>query len=128
MERAVWDEGRFSVGDAIMDSQHSSIIYMINDLVSATEDSAEQEVRFALSSLNQYAVSHLLTEEELLKDRGYPELESHKVLHREYSEKISQFMSEQIIDKGTVLTFLVNWWSQHILVEDMAYKEFIRNK
>jgi hemerythrin-like metal-binding protein len=63
---------------------------------------------------------------------AFPDLERHKKLHFEYIEKTSDLNLSFILKKpdisNEIMEFLVFWWKNHILIEDMKIKEFLISK
>ncbi len=124
----------YSVGAPLMDQHHQSIIALINQLIEHYSEGesggSKQRIGEILIQLNQYADTHLKTEEELLEVAGYAELEAHRLLHEKYRRMISSFYEFEP-NAGTVGEFIVQlreWWYSHILKEDMAYKPFVESR
>jgi len=131
MENINWSED-FSVGDNSIDEQHKKIISLINQLIEYHTDSANREIiAKVMNELVEYSQFHLNYEEKLLEELQYPELSQHKELHLKYLNGVSDLSSEiwgfdhkEITHR--VLKFLKEWWSNHILKEDMQYKAFLK--
>lgn len=128
MEKIIWDSEQFSVGHEDMDAQHSNIIRLINELIDSENGAPDRETfTFTLMQLSQYAVSHLDAEEQLLRDKGYADLESHISHHGLYKSGVAALSEEA--DRGdttVVIAFLMEWWCNHILTEDMKYKPLFK--
>jgi hemerythrin len=92
-----------------------------------------------LGNLEQYALSHFLIEERIMEENDYPDLENHRVFHDKFTDKILEikklFQDEYVINDEskldelitTILTFLESWLINHIMVQDMDYKPFIKH-
>jgi hemerythrin len=132
METIQWSP-RYSVGVGKIDEQHKRIILMINRLVKANEATTSSEIISDLiTQMTQYAQEHLKTEENLMAEYGYPLLGQHKQYHINYRKKIVDLCKAVPLGVSVVpevmLNFLVQWWQNHILHEDMAYKPFFNEK
>lgn len=68
-----------------------------------------------------------------MKKYGYPDLDSHTEANKDFMTVLERF-SESVATgekyKGSqlVLDFLNDWWTNHMLVEDMKYKDFFKEK
>ncbi|MBA4384693.1 MAG: hypothetical protein C0410_08150 [Anaerolinea sp.] len=125
---------RFSVGIKELDNQHQRLINLINRLilVSATNSIHSEIIKSILEEMTTYAQVHFKTEERLMETYEFPEIKEHKKRHLDFQIKTMDLYEE--IEQSTEQTaevlynFLADWWSQHILQEDMAYKDFFIDK
>jgi len=127
-----WNES-YSVGNADMDEQHKKLIEIINKLFKSFKDGNAQKILDEiLQEMIDYANFHLNSEEKLLFKYDYPEKEIHENLHREFRDKTSEM--KELINSNSkdahykLIEYLKNWWTNHILVEDMKYSNFLQNK
>ena len=132
VEQIIWTED-FSVGVARIDEQHKRLIGMINRLISAPQARARSEtISDLLNDMTSYAQEHFATEEALMRQYNYPQLEEHVAQHRTFREKTVGFCSAAILDAPglpeAMLYYLRNWLVDHILNSDMAFKPFFREQ
>ncbi len=127
-----WNES-YSVGNAEMDEQHKKLIEIINKLFKSFKDGNAQKILDEiLQEMIDYANFHLNSEEKLLFKYDYPEKDAHENLHREFRDKTSEM--KELINSNSkdahykLIEYLKNWWTNHILVEDMKYSSFLQNK
>lgn len=128
MEKIIWSE-KFSVGNAKFDQQHRAIIDLINQLIELQEKPFDKTaVREINSDLVKYGMEHLMDEENLLQEHDYPDFIKHKHEHMLYVKKTTKFLKNTIdLNEETlsqIVEFLADWWTHHILDEDMKYKPF----
>lgn len=128
MEKINLDDS-FSVGVKQLDEQHRQIIRMINKLIDTNNVSVDSElISETLTEMMQYASDHFKTEEHLLTEYKYPDYKSHKDHHIEFRKNTANFSMDTLKYKRTVpveiLTYLKEWWVDHILKIDMKYKAF----
>jgi len=126
-----WNES-YSVSNTEMDMQHKKLISIINKLFDSFKDgnaaSMSEEI---LNEMIEYANYHLKSEEELLQKYNYPEIENHEKIHQSFRDKIidlKALLSNK--SKSThyeLIDYLKKWWTNHILVEDMKYSNFLKN-
>lgn len=127
-----WNDS-YSVGNAEMDEQHKKLIGIINKLFkSFKEGNAEKILSEILNEMVDYANFHLNSEEKLLFKHDFPEKESHEAIHQEFRDKIYELKSTiRKKDEGVhykLIEYLKDWWTNHILVEDMKYSKFLAQK
>lgn len=130
MEQIAWTED-FSVGVVIIDEQHKQLIALVNRLIAKPQTTTKSEaISDLLSDMTNYAIEHFATEEELLRQHNYPHLEEHVAQHRAFRKQIVDFcmatMSNVATVPETMLHYLRDWFVEHILKSDMAYKPFFR--
>lgn len=123
----------YSVGVSILDEQHKSIIRMVNKIHAyITSGASSEEISEILNQMTQYAMNHFRTEEDYMKLFEYPEFELHRKEHMEYWKKTALFANEAMSGNkevlGDILSFLIDWWMDHILRTDLRYKEFFQEK
>lgn len=128
MEKIIWDEG-FSVGVRHLDKQHQQIVILVNTLIEMNDTEVDSEIiSDTLTKMTQFANDHLKTEERYMLEYGYPGYSIQKKQHQEFKRKTVDFCMETMAHKVTVPTeifsYLKLWWTNHILTEDMKYKEF----
>lgn len=129
-QKMEWND-KYNTGVKRFDIQHRGLFDRINTIIedyneNADDDSFMLHVRY----LMVYADNHLVDEEEVMMAQYYPHFSEHKKLHDEFREKSKEFMRLFDIghlEKERFIEFLIQWWSGHILNEDMDYKDQFPN-
>lgn len=128
----VWDE-KYSVGVRELDSQHKTLVDMLNELFEAMQASKANDVIGGIvKRLVDYTKTHFATEERYMQQHGYPDLASQKAEHAKFAEQVMAFKND--FDSGkvsisvTVTSFLKNWLVQHISGSDKKYAPFFASK
>ncbi len=126
-----WKES-FSVSNKDIDEQHKKLFEIgqrIYDSIASMSDyDRYDEIMEIFSELNEYVKYHFDFEEKLLEECGYSKLETQKMEHhffvkkleREAGKDIDAYQKESLI---RLINFVADWIVQHILKEDMAYKD-----
>jgi hemerythrin-like metal-binding protein len=133
MEPVQWSE-KFSVGVRELDEQHQQLIKLLNLLISTqgTANTRSETISDTLMAMTHYAQAHFKAEERLMEAYGFPGLEEQKIQHRDFRKKTVAFSTATYygIDQvpEALLEYLVEWWVQHILEDDMAYRSFFKDK
>jgi hemerythrin len=116
----------YSVGVLKIDSQHTLLFAILNDLHAALlKGQAQNLTSSMLHQLAEYTQSHFSTEEAMMVAANYPGLADHKLKHRELVKQVDDYVL--LYDKGEItlnvqlLNFLRDWLTNHIQKVDMAY-------
>lgn len=126
-----WND-QFSVGNLHIDEQHAILIDTINQLASAESLHNHHCVLMIIDELASYAAFHFDYEERLMESAGYPELEEHRIIHSAFVRWVAE-LRDDYVSFGkrplgeSVLGYLRDWLSHHILGEDQRYRPFIQD-
>ena len=132
MDKIEWSD-KFSVGVKLFDDQHRQLVGMINKLIDTpglrTNSAIVTEM---LAAMIEYATTHFESEEQLMKEHDYPGLERQRTEHSEFIAKTAEFCAEGRMQVDgipeSILIYLREWWINHILIDDMRYKQFFDDK
>jgi hemerythrin-like metal-binding protein len=133
MEQICWKR-EYSVGVEKFDCQHRRLFEITNKLIGHVGKSPKDPglVSETLTEMINYAREHFTDEEVLMKEYGYPEIESQKKQHDYFinttAELAVSFMDNRNTTAGEIAEFLKLWLTTHILKSDMKYKEFFKAK
>ncbi|CAA7624697.1 Bacteriohemerythrin [Magnetospirillum sp. LM-5] len=130
MAMLTWDEA-YSVGSAILDSDHRIIFSLLAQLNDATDtDQSREVVGSVLKVLAEYAEHHFRREEAIMRRANYPLAEQHEQLHHDLEKKVTQICErwragERDALSADVQSLLKNWLTDHILEDDKAYGPWV---
>lgn len=123
----VWDLAVYSVGIKEIDRQHSILAELINRLDYGVKHKISKEtMEDIVNYLADYTVFHFGYEEKLMKDNHWSQLESHKIVHTAFVNKVQMYQN-QLKTKDvhevaeSILEFLKDWLLDHILKTDKQY-------
>ena len=127
-----WSES-LSVGIGSIDSQHKTLIDLINELHKHMHSgSAKKAVGQALGKLIDYTATHFQYEEKLFAKHDYEKQNEHKEIHRKlvaqvvgFQEKFKKGEEDVSLD---LMEFLKDWLIDHIKVTDKKYSPLLRSK
>ncbi len=121
-------ENRFALNVPAMDADHQKLVSMISSLYdSMKKGESKQVVSRLVTELNNYASTHFENEEKMLANSNSPEVLLQKEQHVKFLNKIGEFKAS--VDSGKLntsvemLTFLNNWFLNHIMMVDIKYKK-----
>ncbi len=127
--RIVWGP-QYELDILVIDQQHKRIVEFINALDSLVgKPDAYLGVARILYDLVDYTESHFSFEEALMERAGYKELDDHHQVHRQFTQRIESLLRST--EKGedvaeALLQLLEKWLLHHILEEDRAYADEVR--
>lgn len=125
-----WNDA-YSVGSAILDSDHRIIFSLLAQLHDATDtDQSREVVGSVLKILAEYAEHHFRREEAIMRQAGYPLAGQHEHLHRQMEQKVATICDrwragERNALSDEVQSLLKNWLTDHILEDDKAYGPWV---
>jgi len=123
----------YCTGIDVIDKQHRHLFEVgarIFDLAEMDDGFDHyDEIMDVLAELKDYTEYHFGYEEKLMQEHGYENYEQHRIQHYFVIKKIDKFQAGDIDEKQkeTVLKlaeFISDWITNHILKEDMKYKDF----
>ncbi len=124
---------KFETSLTTIDDHHKKLVSMVNHLHRAMKmKSGNKEAGKILDELAKYTVYHFNYEEKLFDEYGYKEKNDHKMIHEDLVTKVVNFQNEfnagDAVLSIDLMQFLTDWLKNHILVTDMAYVTFFKEK
>jgi hemerythrin len=122
-----------SVGVQAMDDQHGILMDTMNELHSALARGCERkQVDEHLKRLVEFSRLHFVCEEQLLERHAFPGLavhrEAHQDLLRQIKETVEKVEHTEGVEAHALLSFLRNWYSQHIEQLDQRYGPWLNER
>ncbi|MCP4571655.1 MAG: hemerythrin family protein [bacterium] len=120
-----WKE-EFSVGNEELDRQHRKWLEFIERLHQVDDaDCHDRIVHDILDEMEIYSRYHFWSEERMLEQAGYEDLENHRREHDAMKGRIAAqmnaFRSDTDFDHSRVAEMLWHWLIEHILQSDHRY-------
>ncbi|MZH02526.1 MAG: hypothetical protein F3745_03765 [Nitrospinae bacterium] len=136
MEKLIMDfewDSNMAVGNEEIDNDHKYLISLVRTIDAAKDCHVHANVLEKLVDLMLiYTSVHFVREQQYQKKIGYEESDSHKLLHRDFIERLNSMKSALAnVDKendkyrSAVAKFsdlMKDWWKNHILEEDLKMK------
>ncbi len=128
----VWSD-KMSVGVGKIDKEHQGLFVIMNQLHEGMLAGRGKDVLgSALADLTEYTRVHFGNEEYLLRKHGYPLLDDHVKYHDVFCKKLAslaaQYKAGTAALSVSMLEFLRDWLTKHILGVDGQYKGFLADK
>ena len=120
----------YSVNIEQIDKQHERIVKLINEMFEVVRDKETNiSLSYQIDKLIEYTQKHFNYEENLLEKAGYEFIDRHKKAHKGLVQEVMDL--KELIEKNTdgmssdFYSFLRSWLINHILKEDMQYKDYM---
>ena len=113
-----------------IDEQHETLFNILEKLQGVVEGGDNWSVvYFALSELVQFARTHFVLEEALMRLHGYPELDQHIAEHRAFSARLAQLEAQAVRQDVSlhIIEFIQLWLVNHIGGSDQSYVPCLRS-
>jgi len=122
-----------SVNISEIDNQHKKLVDLINALHAAMISGKGKDVLEAIfSELIEYTKTHFSFEENLMGRHNYSDITSHKLAHKQLTEKVLGFYNDYKTGKiglpVLIFSFLKDWLITHIAGTDKKYAPFLNAK
>ena len=131
MEKIIWND-RFNLQIEVIDRQHRRLVDLMNRLIAIQgEKASDDDIADILGAMTNYLGYHFDTEEQLMLDHGYPELESHREEHQAFVTQTAYFIATYREGgaslKSDILLFLKEWLVEHIVKTDAHFGQFMKD-
>lgn len=115
-----------------LDADHQQVLSCLNRLIRAFASRNKTSAFLAYQALKAETQRHFASENALMQQSGYPDFVAHRKAHEELLERMTNFQSR--LHEATVgdpnnpasQVFLTRWFTQHIMVDDRALADFLR--
>lgn len=116
----------YSVNDAALDEHHQKLFSVINSVYENVMNSREVDcVLPKIDLLSEYTKYHFASEEQYMREKGFPEIEDHLAKHREFAHTIetlrASYHNNDLEVSRDLIIVLGEWLLQHVLKEDRKY-------
>jgi hemerythrin-like metal-binding domain len=121
-----------------IDAQHKRLLEIGDEVydIAILDDGYDHydEIMNVIDKLLEYTEYHFNYEEKMLKELNYKELHDQEEEHYYYIYKIKSIASREDIDDNQrktlleLLEFLSQWITNHIMVSDRKYADYLKQK
>lgn len=129
-----WNQ-KLTVYNEEIDNQHKVLLNIGKQLQSFRESDHKDRTTFLkiVNELKEYTVYHFASEEQIMEKGGYIGLEKHKVIHKNFVNKVvsidfNKFDYENKDELKKLIVFLSKWVLQHIRNEDFKYTSYLSDQ
>lgn len=113
MNRFPWDPA-YSMGHDTLDAQHQQLLARCEALVDP-EEPAQAGFNTRLQALMALADEHFDTEEAVLDQCAYPDLDELRAERQEFADLMADLVTPEHFNPDELRRFLGLWWVGHIV-------------
>lgn len=125
-----WDK-KFEIGNKLIDTEHRMLIMLFKKLDIAIKTGEPKDaILNVIVEVKKFAEFHFVSEENLMREVGYPELARHEAIHSgllSQLEVVISRISQKREFPDDLLFFLNNWTITHIGLEDQKIADYVRD-
>ncbi|MEO5368385.1 MAG: hemerythrin family protein [Magnetococcus sp. WYHC-3] len=128
----LWQSG-YAIGHPVVDAQHRELFRRLGLVIELLDDDQPEDARSMLHFLAEYVDEHFTAEERLMAEVGYPQMERHARIHRNFRQQVLELMNratdmpdQRLEDE--VIQAVSSWLVDHILGEDRKIGDFLGRK
>lgn len=122
-----WKES-YGVGHDEIDLEHQMFVRLVQKVNASIDDGTHDRIGRLLYELLKYAEFHFVSEENLMRDTQYPEMEAHAAEHRKLLSSLDHKRSAVIAGQDKVkeiVPFLLDWFLIHTVEQDRCFSQYI---
>ncbi len=118
----------------IIDEQHSVLVKMFSKLNEAVKNNESRQVIYQIiDEVISFTRSHFTNEEQIMLNTTYPEIESHRKMHKELVDEALHLKSKfDYVDELAFRDWLNHWplgrVLAHIKYADQHFEDFLAEK
>lgn len=129
MPTAIWTDA-IETGFSEIDSQHRCLFSLMEEIDGELEHhAAPAEVGRRFRQLLEFTDLHFATEERLMREHGYAELEPHRSAHHLLQERITEAMTRHLDGfdlHKELMAILATWLVDHIRSQDLPMAKWMQ--
>lgn len=116
----------YSVNEAVLDDHHRKLFSVLNSVYEHVMNSLEVDcVLPTIDQLSAYTRYHFATEEEYMREKGFPGIDDHIAKHREFTHTIEELRSgyhnNDLEVTRELIVLLGEWLLRHVINEDRKF-------
>jgi hemerythrin-like metal-binding protein len=124
-------EKELELGNDLIDTQHRMLILLCRklDIAIKTRES-EQTIMRVMRELKKFTEFHFFSEENLMREIGYPDLDAHAVNHTDLLMQLESALVKINHHKEfpeDVLFFFNKWLTHHVALEDIKIAKYLKS-
>lgn len=123
-----WDR-KLEIGDTMIDTEHRMLIMLFKKLdIAIKTGQSPDAIRLVIVEVKKFAEFHFASEENLMREVGYPEFARHEAIHSGLLSQLEVLISRIFYRReypDDLLFFLNSWTITHIGREDKKLSDFV---
>lgn len=126
-----WDD-KYLVGHPRIDHEHQVFVDLIRAVsIAADAHMTKERAARLLMEVKKYAEFHFVSEENIMIDADFPELDTHQREHNHLlarlDDEVHRFRHDQI-DLNHITNFMFEWFALHTTKMDLRLTRYLAEK
>lgn len=122
-----------SIGIEPIDDHHKTIVRLMLEVKAEANGTKHSDsIQGILAALISYSKYHFLSEERIMLQKNFPNLEQQRADHKWFVERLDEikatYASDTAVFNQNLFDHLKLWFINHILTRDILLKEFMETK
>ena len=122
----IW-KSEYNIGNLKIDQEHQKLFAIARKTLSViklnNDEKEKDKLKELITELFDYVGTHFANEQKFMKETNYPELENHKLLHKNMldllTNLISKLNSMELKEiESSLYNFIEEYFIKHIILED----------
>lgn len=134
----MWKE-KYKIGIPLVDEQHRELFDRVEKFLTALRKDGSwedklSEIEKTLAFMQNYVVVHFDAEEVYQKRIGYPDLQTHRKIHKDFTDYVmrcARDFEENGYPEPEVQKFagkLLAWLINHVVATDLKMSQFVKKE
>jgi hemerythrin-like metal-binding protein len=124
-------EASLETGQSLIDSEHRMLVFLFRKLNEAIRTGQPDPIkRRIVEELKRYVEFHFVSEENLMRETGYPQVLMHQAQHADLLQQLDQ-LSNRVMGRqhsaSELVSFLGHWLLDHIAHHDQHVALHVRD-
>lgn len=125
-----WND-ELNLDNDLIDTQHRMLMLLCRKLdIAIKTRQSDQTLRWVMLEVKKFVEFHFLSEENLMHEINYPDVDKHALIHAELLLQIEMMLAKISHHQEfpeDLLFFLNTWLVGHIVHEDMRIAEYAKS-
>lgn len=118
------------LGNDLIDIQHRMLILLYRKLdIVIKSHASEKTIRLVILEIKKFAEFHFVSEETLMHEIGYPDVDNHAIAHTGLLRQLESMLikiNQHQESPDELLGFLSKWIENHIMHDDLKIAEYLK--
>lgn len=121
-------EKELELNNDLIDTQHRMLVLLCRKLdIAIKTRQSDQTIRWVMLELKKFTEFHFVSEENLMHEIAYPEVDEHALIHADLLMQLDMMLAKIAHHKEfpeDLLYFLNKWLVQHVVQDDLKIARF----
>lgn len=125
---SLWDK-ELELGNGLVDTQHRMLYLLAHKLdIAIKAKESHHTIQRVILELKKFTEFHFVSEENLMAEIGYPDLDKHMLIHSELLRQLEEafiHINKHSTQPADLLEYLGKWLHAHVMHDDALIAEYL---